>query len=535
MTRIRRTAHVDAFAHEGDFNDQIYAALRQSPWWMSSLAVHVLVFLILGLLDTSAEAAPVDKKTIHVTTFDDEIPEEEPKPDIVDSQRPHETEMPTEIPVPMDEPLDDVPVEDNDLPFEETRGDQGTSDAPHDGPMDNGTIGFGGNAGSAFRGRGGNRNGTPGDGGGKVFDKAVDDALRWLAAHQSPNGSWEAAYFDRWCDGRPVGDPSLRPDGAGKALYDPGVTGLALCAFLGAGYTNRGSHPFAKVVSRGLRYLKNVQDPEGCFGPRSTQQYIYNHATASLAMVEAYGMTGSPIFKGAAQRALDFNALARNPYFAWRYGIKPGDNDTSVSGWMMMALKSAMLVNKAAVQRGKRAPFTVDESGFTGLRSWLDKMTDPDTGRVGYVSRGSAPARPQELVDRFPAEKTESMTAVGVLARIFMGEDPRKSDAIQKGAALCRRVLPTWNRTDGSIDMYYWYYATLAMFQVGGDSWKAWQKAMPKSMVDSQRKDTDFCQYKGSWDPIGPWGMDGGRVYATAMMAMCLQVYYRYDRVAGTR
>ena len=37
----------------------------------------------------------------------------------------------------------------------------------------------------------------------------------------------------------------------------------------------------------------------------------------------------------------------------------------------------------------------------------------------------------------------------------------------------------------------------------------------------------------GSWDPVGPWGPDGGRVYSTATMVMCLEVYYRYPRVVG--
>ena len=39
---------------------------------------------------------------------------------------------------------------------------------------------------------------------------------------------------------------------------------------------------------------------------------------------------------------------------------------------------------------------------------------------------------------------------------------------------------------------------------------------------------------RGSWDPVGPWGVDGGRVYSTAILAMCLEVYYRYDKVFGT-
>jgi hypothetical protein len=341
--------------------------------------------------------------------------------------------------------------------------------------------------------------------------------LKWLAAHQSDDGGWEAAGFDKWCDGKP--NTGEKPDGPGKAMYDAGVTGLALCAFLGAGYSSRGEHEFAKVVRKGLAYLKNVQDPEGCFGPRSTQHYIYNHATAALAMVEAYGMTESPIFKGSAQKALDFVALSRNPYFVWRYGVKPGDNDTSVTGWMMMALKSAQLVNQDAQKRGKPAPLVFDEEAFDGIRGWLDKVTDPDHGRVGYLARGQGPARPQELVDRFPAEKSESMTAVGLLARIFLHEDPRKSQVIQRGVDLCTKRPPTWNPADGSIDMYYWYYATLAMYQVGGEAWKAWGGAMDTSMVASQRMDGTYC----------------GRVYSTAILTMCLEVLYRYDRVAGTK
>jgi len=478
MTRYVRTTHADAFAHEGDFNDQLYSALKQSPWWMTSLAIHVMVFFILTLFDTTAEAAP-PRKAMSVSVQAEEPAEEEPTDADVDSEKVHETDMMTDEPVFKDAELDDHNEQDVDLLYEESFGKDGHSDAPWEGIANNGDIGLGGGGGSPFGGRGGNDDTKKGDGGGrqKKFDDAVDDALRWLAAHQSPNGSWEAAGFHQWCDGKPISDPALRPDGAGKMLYDPGVTGLALCAFLGAGYTNRGNHPFAKVVSRGLRFLKNVQDPEGCFGPRATRQYIYNHATASLAMVEAYGMTGSPIFRRSAQRALDFNALTRNPYFAWRYGVKPGDNDTSVSGWMMMALKSAQLVNKDATKRGRRAPLVLDESGFDGLKAWLNKVTDPDYGRVGYVQRGSGPARPQELVDRFPADKSESMTAVGVLARVFMGEDPRTSKVIKLGAGLCAKLPPRWNPSDGSIDMYYWYYATLAMFQVGGDSWRTWRKS----------------------------------------------------------
>jgi len=37
----------------------------------------------------------------------------------------------------------------------------------------------------------------------------------------------------------------------------------------------------------------------------------------------------------------------------------------------------------------------------------------------------------------------------------------------------------------------------------------------------------------GSWDPDPVWGGHGGRVYATALAALTLEVYYRYLPMHG--
>jgi hypothetical protein len=318
-------------------------------------------------------------------------------------------------------------------------------------------------------------------------------------------------------------------------MYDPGVTGYALLAFLGAGHGPRGRSPYAETVSRAIGWLKAVQDPEGCFGPRTTQHYVYNHAIAALAVVEAHGMLGTALLQGTAQKALDFIALARNPYLGWRYGVKPGDNDTSVTCLCTMVLKSAKVQNDAAVARGVPAPFTIDEEAFAGARAWVEKMTDPDFGRVGYIQRGSGPARPQELVDRFPPEKSEAMTAAGMLIRLFTGEGAATSEPVQKGAALLDGLRPRWDTADGSIDLYYWHLGTLATFQVGGDRWSRWSAALSGALIPAQRTDGDACGYAGSWDPVDPWGPDGGRVYSTAIATLSLEVVARYARAFGVR
>ncbi len=362
--------------------------------------------------------------------------------------------------------------------------------------------------------------------------EAVARGLRWLAAHQSPDGSFDAAGFGRWADGAPVAAERAVP-GAGKPIYTVGTTGLAVLAFLGAGHTPAGGGPYGPAVARALSWLVGVQDPEGCVGPRTTQQYIYNHAIGGLALVEAYGLTGHPQRKAPAQRALDFAALSRNPYFAWRYGVKPGDNDTSVTTWMLMLMASGRAVNQAAVARGRPPELAIDDAAFEGAMHWFEKATDPDYGRVGYVQRGAGPARPTEMVDRFPAERSESMTAAALFGRVLCGQDPR-AEVWQKGLKLVRDRLPTWNEHDGSIDMYYWYYGTLACFHAGGEAWRAWSRALQDALLPNQRRDGGPTGLLGSFDPVGPWGADGGRVYATALMTLALEVVARFEQ-AGPR
>ena len=83
--------------------------------------------------------------------------------------------------------------------------------------------------------------------------------------------------------------------------------------------------------------------------------------------------------------------------------------------------------------------------------------------------------------------------------------------------------------------MYYWYYGTLAMYQVGGKHWVRWHKALVPAVRDNQRMDGGVGLYRGSWDPVGPWGLEGGRVASTAMMVMCLEVSHRHGRATGVK
>ncbi len=220
--------------------------------------------------------------------------------------------------------------------------------------------------GGAFRGDRIQRATARAGGGVAAVEKAVDAGLDWLARHQSPDGSWSCDKFDSQCKDGHCGGP-------GYDQFTPGVTGLALLAFLGAGETpEHGTHK--DVVARGIAFLRNVQGADGRIGSDSggheyrhvligtpdlkrrdgtiipgirdsvskSTGLIYNHAVATVALCEAYMLGGDPRIESAARRAVDFVHAAHNPYLGWRYNFPPdGDNDTSITGWMCWALATA--------------------------------------------------------------------------------------------------------------------------------------------------------------------------------------------------
>lgn len=504
-----------------DFGELLYEQLKNAPWVLASVAFHGLVFLIAWIMPSPPPAVVAEASRVQMEADTPPEMKEEPPPTVEETKPLEESERVTEDPVLKDAKVSDHNETDNDQETEESLGDpRFNSDSPFEGPGTNGTIGIGGGAGGAFGGRRGGHRNLKAGGGGKKTQTAVDLALEWLKNHQSPDGRWDADGFDAQCK-------LNKCSGPGESVYDPGLSGLALLCFLGAGETHQ-SGSYKETVKEGLKYLKNIQDTEGCFGPRTSQHFQYNHMCASLAMTEAYGLTQSVLFKDSAQRGINFIHQSQNPYLAWRYGVRDGDNDSSVTGWAVMALKSGIM-----------AELEVDKGAFVGALAFIDKMTEPEFGKVGYQQRGGPPARTTAMQDRFPAQESEALTAVGVLTRIFChasGDTDaiKKDEFIVKGSELMLKKLPKWDTDAGTIDFYYWYYGSLAMFQVGDTYWKKWNEAMQKAIIEHQRTEEGRDE-KGSWDPEDPWSPEGGRVYSTALNCLCMEVYYRYGRVIGMK
>lgn len=344
-------------------------------------------------------------------------------------------------------------------------------------------------------------------------DQAIVAGLGWLGRHQSADGSWNPATMAAACGS----SPGPVCTGSGSVAHVAGLTGLALLTHLRAGHDDQG--PDAEVVINGLHWLRENQDAEGCFGSRSDQRFTYDHAIATLAICEAYAASRHGTLKASAQRGLEFILSSQNPYKGWRYGVRPGDNDSSVTGWMLMAL-----------QAGKHAGLTVTENSIQFGIDLQNSLTNPETGRTGYTKVGEHPVCAEGVLAKWPANTTEALTAIAMYTRISTNSEVRVPAFRRLGAELITKCPPQWDAASGKLDMYYWYFGTLALAQIGGADWDRWSSTFTTLALAHQIK--DGCG-KGSWDPKDPWAEDGGRIYSTCLMTLSLEVYYRYPRLLG--
>jgi hypothetical protein len=311
-------------------------------------------------------------------------------------------------------------------------------------------------------------------------EKAVMAALRWLKANQETDGSWKC----------------------GQSA--PAGTALATLAFLGHGETPD-SPEFGQAVSKSLLYLAHHIDTNGLITGVS-QDYVgygYSQGPVVLALSEGYAMTQSTVLREPLDRALQavFRQQAASKtrpqdVGGWRNQSSPNDSDVSVTGWMIMALKSA-----------RAAGLEIPQPVFDKATQYLWNMYDTKNPGFGY-----------QKPERYP-----SMTAVGVVCQQFLGND--KDPRIKASLDYLREQKVDWEKAEGDFVLYGWYYMTQAMFQGGDAYWQYWNSEIRDTMVKNQLRD-------GRWQPpphsnIEVRDLAKTPAYSTALGALILEVYYR--------
>ena len=326
-------------------------------------------------------------------------------------------------------------------------------------------------------------------GGTKESERAVQAALVWLANHQMLDGSWSLQDYTKRCKDKTCTGPC-------SITADSGATAMGLLPFLAAGLTHKSKGPYKEHVFKGIAWLLRHQQPDGNLA-KNAQQMMYSHGLATIALSEAYGLSGDRQVGKAAQGAVNFILDAQNPADGgWRYNPRdPGD--TSVVGWQLMALKSAHM-----------AGLNVGRSGFSGTSKWLDSVADKGGTQYAYQAGQGA---------------TDTMTAVGLLCRQYLGAR-RDNPMLIGGTSYLMNRIPD----EQGPNIYYWYYATQFMHNMSGYEWDTWNRKMRDFLIHTQLRNVDQCA-NGSWSPEKEaWGRYAGRVMTTSLSCLTLEIYYRY-------
>lgn len=288
-------------------------------------------------------------------------------------------------------------------------------------------------------------------------DLIYERGLRYLAEKQNAEGAWN--------------------DTAGT---EPGVVGLCVAAFLAHGEDPKNG-PYAEVISKGVEYIISKQNPANGYIGNS----MYNHAFATKALAESYGVVENPKLAEALKDAIELIVASqkRNRFGAWRYTPESRDADTTVTGSQIVSLF-------AARNAGLEVP---DEAIKKGL-AYLASCRAGD-GSYGYTS--SAGGKP-------------TLTAIGSLCLSLAKE--RDSKGYAASLAYLKKNLDYRERF---YPYYYEYYMSQALFHADTEIWEDWNGRNIRYLGTIQ-------------SPDGSFPGNQGQAFSTAGALLSLALNYRY-------
>ena len=286
-----------------------------------------------------------------------------------------------------------------------------------------------------------------------VYEKGI----KFLADTQTEQGNWS--------------------DGSGN---DPGVVGLCIKAFLAHG-EDPVNGPYSKHVQKAVTYIISQQnDANGYIG-----NSMYNHAFATTALAEVYGMIPDPKIAPALEKAvkLILSAQERNNFGGWRYTPDSRDADTTVSGCQMVALFAA-----------RNAGIEVPDKAMRKGLAYIGNNRSAE-GSYGYTSgSGGKP----------------TLTAIGVMCFALAKEKDNKG--FENSVNYLKKNL---DYRDRHYPYYFEYYMSQALFHADEAAWNEWNQKNIRYMATIQNADGSFPGNHGS-------------AFSTSGALLSLALNYRY-------
>lgn len=297
-----------------------------------------------------------------------------------------------------------------------------------------------------------------------------DRGLAYLAKSQTDEGDWRGGE------------------------QGPGVTGMALMAFLASGEDpNFGL--YSNQVRKAVRSMIRAQDANtGYFG-----NSMYHHGFAMLGLAEAYGVvddrslwpageTGGRSIGSSVELAVRaaITSQKKNSFGGWRYSPDSNDADTSVSGAVLVGLLAA-----------RNAGIDVPDDAIDRAISYYQSMTS-DSGQVAY-SGGMGGF-------------DESLARISIASLVY--SVARRKDLPQYKATLGYLTQRLEQPPNNYVE-YTRYYEAQALFQGDVKAWEKWNKLLVRHL-------------KGQQQPDGSFRGDQGEDVSTSLSLLALALNYRF-------
>ncbi len=315
--------------------------------------------------------------------------------------------------------------------------------------------------------------------------KSCPESLCWMARHQEWDGSFRAAMYQRQCD-----TEACRAAGAVRGVDDAQSTGLALLVFLGAGETHN-SGAYKPHVKAALKWMKERQTANGWLV--ADRSDVHAHAIATLALTEAYGLTGSRLWKATAQRAVEALVDAGRGPVGWPARSTDRHTDAATTAWASFVLRSA-----------KMAELNLPDD------AWTD-------GVASVQAFGPPAAR--------PFDECAALCAARAVLRETIEPSPEFSEGIA-------RLMETEPGDAAGLDPRDVYFASVATFQVGLVAWKTWKKVL-EAVLYRRGEQRDLSHTCAAWLQRSAPEVRRGRLATTSLTGLSAELFYRYGRVFG--
>ena len=310
---------------------------------------------------------------------------------------------------------------------------------------------------------------------------ALDQGLGYLEKAQKPDGCWSSADY-------------------------PGLTGLAVQAFLLA---PDAKYHGAAPVKNGLKFIRASAKPDGGIYTRGLGNY---NTSLALACLLRAGESGDAALIEAARKYLVHGQTSAGGFGYEAGGGRMGRPDLDNTVFALEALELQRKAGRAQERPGQQE---------LDWKAAIDFVTRCQSEKADPAEKGGFQYTPG--ADEKEAHSYGTMTYAGLLSLTY-AEVP-KDDARIKAAVswLARRYTLEENPGQGQEGLYYYYFVMAKGLTAAGiDTLRKedgtsvdWRPALAAKLLSLQKPDGSWSNNAGRW-------MEKDPVLATSYVAIAL-------------